>query len=95
MITMTNDELRKARDWANEKIATGSQPPWAWYQYMKLRETLDAILEGRKSTSPITVPEDSPLTEQRQGNGYLRLVQTDQPDSAQPDQDTVSVPLPM
>ncbi len=38
------DELRKVRDWAKARIDAGSEPPWAWFQYMKLIETLDAIL---------------------------------------------------
>jgi hypothetical protein len=28
------------RDWASRKVEAGSEPPWAWYQYMKLIETL-------------------------------------------------------
>ena len=46
------EELQKVRDWANEKIANGQEPPWAWYQYMKLRETLQAILAGIQAASP-------------------------------------------
>ena len=44
---MTKEDLKKIRQWADDKIATGEEPPWAWFQYMKLRETLDAILGGR------------------------------------------------
>lgn len=40
------EELRKVRDWADEKIASCQEPPWAWYQLMKLREAADAILAG-------------------------------------------------
>ena len=43
-------ELEKIREWADSKIASGSEPPWAWYQYMKLRETVDAILGGMAVT---------------------------------------------
>ena len=39
---MTRAELERVLDWANDKLATGAEPPWAWYQYMKLRETLEA-----------------------------------------------------
>lgn len=39
--------LREVRQLAAEKLATGQEPPWAWYQYMKLREAVDAILAGR------------------------------------------------
>ncbi len=48
---MTRQELENVRTWADEKLATGHEPPWAWYQYMKLRETLDAILAGIENTA--------------------------------------------
>ncbi len=92
---MTKDELQKVREWADGKIATGVEPPWAWFQYMKLRETLDAILGGMDATCVVTVPEDVPRVGPRPGSGHLRLVETDQPNIAQPDQDTVEILLPM
>jgi hypothetical protein len=58
-LAMTREELEKVRTWANDKIATGAEPPWAWYQYMKLRETLDAILNGMDATVSVTLPADS------------------------------------
>jgi hypothetical protein len=39
-----NEKLEEVRAWAKDKIASGDEPPWAWYQYMKLIETIDAIL---------------------------------------------------
>ena len=42
------------RTWAEKRIATGNEPPWAWYQYMKLIETLAAIQTGRASVTPST-----------------------------------------
>lgn len=45
-------DLERLREWADDKIGAGSEPPWAWYQYMKLRETLDAILCGMDAVSP-------------------------------------------
>lgn len=47
---MDRSDLEHMRAWADEKIAGGAEPPWAWYQYMKLRETLDAILDGMSAT---------------------------------------------
>ena len=35
------------RDWAGEKVRSGREPPWAWYQYMKLVEAVDSIRQGR------------------------------------------------
>ena len=45
-------ELERVREWAATKIQGGSEPPWAWYQYMKLVETADAILAGMDWSSP-------------------------------------------
>ena len=44
-------ELEKVLEWASEKLAAGQEPPWAWYQYMKLCETLEAILAGMDATT--------------------------------------------
>jgi hypothetical protein len=41
---MTKEELQRLRNWAEAKIAAGQEPPWAWYQFMKLREAVDAII---------------------------------------------------
>jgi hypothetical protein len=41
--------LALVRDWAEAKVSTGREPPWAWYQYMKLIETVSAIQTGRAS----------------------------------------------
>ena len=39
--------LTLIRDWAGEKARSGREPPWAWYQYMKLVEAVDSIRQGR------------------------------------------------
>ena len=49
---MTKAELQKVLDWTYDKLATGAEPPWAWYQYMKLRETLEAIISGMEAATP-------------------------------------------
>lgn len=92
---MTRAEIEKMRAWASAKITTGNEPPWAWYQYMKLRETLDAILAGMDAVEVVTLPADSPGSEQHPGSGHLRLVQTDPQDSAQRHPDPPPVQLPM
>ena len=85
------EELEKIRTWADEKLASGKEPSWAWYQYMKLRETCDAILAGMATTAPV----GSLLSEAPQGT-HLRLVGAEcQQDNAQPHPDTVRVVLPM
>ena len=85
------DQLIRLRDWAKAKLAAGSEPPWAWYQYMKLVETIDAILKGLATT----IPADSPQSDQPPEK-HLRLVDdTDQQDSAQPRSVGLPVQLPM
>lgn len=42
--------LRQVREQAQARIDAGQEPPWAWYQYMKLVETCDAILASMRST---------------------------------------------
>ncbi len=63
-------QLQDVRQWAKDKIADGSEPPWAWYQYMKLIETADAILAGSACT---TTTESSQQLGPHQ-DGPLRLV---------------------
>lgn len=92
---MTHDELQHVREWAHAKVTSGEEPPWAWYQYMKLQEALDAILRGMASTTCVTLQADSQPAGQHRGSGHLRLVQTAQPDTVPHGQDTVEVPLPM
>ena len=44
--------LELCRHWAEGRVATGNEPPWAWYQYMKLIETVSAIQTSRAAASP-------------------------------------------
>ena len=64
-------ELKRVRQWAQEKIDAGSEPPWAWFQYMKLIETVDAILQGADAT---TTTENSQQSDTQTGK-RLRLVE--------------------
>lgn len=85
--------LKAVRNWAKEKIASGSEPPWAWYQYMKLIETLDAILGGQAC---VTTKENSLLSESRPGVRLQLVDSTYQPDNAQSHPDHAeTIPLPM
>ncbi len=88
---MTRDELQQFRDWADGKIATGAEPPWAWFQYMKLRETLDAILAGMA----VATTENSQQSEEQLGK-RLRLVdETYQQDTVplRPSDEPVQMPM--
>lgn len=84
-------ELHRVRQWANEKIQAGSEPPWAWYQYMKLIESIDAILDGMA----VTTTENLRQSAQRPGTS-LRLVEaTSQQDNSQPRPVVPKVRMPM
>ena len=85
-------ELERVREWAIEKLTTGAEPPWSWYQHMKLREAIESILAGMDATQPMA---NSPGSARRQGT-CLRLVgEADRPDTAQPHQENETLPLPM
>lgn len=68
------EQLESVLDWANAKIASGQEPPWAWYQYMKLRETLEAILEGMAAVTTDHLQQSAQHLER-----HLRLVETNGP----------------
>lgn len=91
---MDRADLEKMREWASAKLATGQEPPWAWYQYMKLRETLDAIIDGFDATTQ--PPGGSPGSEQHSGT-HLRLVaDSDRQETVRLHRDQPStIPLPM
>ncbi len=91
---MDKAELERVRDWANEKLATGEEPPWAFYQYMKLAEALDEILRGMAAATPLR--EGSPQAE-RPRDARLRLVADNgPPESARSRRGPhPSIPLPM
>lgn len=44
-------DLKRVRQWSQDKIQAGSEPPWAWYQHMKLVDAVNAILEGIAATT--------------------------------------------
>lgn len=86
------EKLQEILDWAKGKIASGAEPPWAWYQYMKLIEAADAILNGMGCVTP---KENLQQSEQRPGT-HLRLVDsTYSPAGAQPHPETEQIQLPM
>jgi len=87
---MTKEELEKVRDWANERLAKGEEPPWGWFQLMKLREVLDQMLAGMNATRTV-----NSLEREQQRGRHLRLVgSTDQQDNVQHHSDIEPVQLP-
>jgi hypothetical protein len=67
---MMRDELERVREWAIEQLAEGTERPWSWYQYMKLREAAESILAGIDVAEPM---EDSEKASLDRGDS-LRLV---------------------
>ncbi|MDZ4739258.1 MAG: hypothetical protein SGJ03_05060 [Alphaproteobacteria bacterium] len=39
-------QMRVLKDWAVDRMTTGTQTPYAWFQFMKLIEVLDAFMEA-------------------------------------------------
>jgi hypothetical protein len=85
-------ELEKVRDWAIDKLTTGNEPPWSWYQLMKLREAIDAILAGMAVTQPTAGLQGSAP---RSGAGLRLVGAADRQDAAPHHQETQPVQLPM
>ena len=85
-------QLQDVQQWAKEKIATGNEPPWAWFQYMKLVETTEAILSGMGCS---ITKESSPQSAQHQGVPLRLVDSTYQQDSVQSHPSGVSVQMPM
>jgi hypothetical protein len=67
METRIDTCLLLVRNWARERVDTGREPPWAWYQYMKLMEAVDQIRRGRANVTPLG--EGSPGSEQSSARG--------------------------
>ena len=75
----------------NQSVILPAEPPWAWYRYMKLIETIDAI----QASTACTTTEGSPGLVKRRENA-LRVVGSDhQPETAQPRPEKIPVRLPM
>jgi len=67
-------ELQQIRDWADTKLAAGEEPPWAWFQYMKLREVIDDTLAGMG-----VVDESASQTETATGTKLQVVSDSDKP----------------
>lgn len=68
---MEISDLEAMREWAAQRLSAGQEPPWNWYQLMKLREALAALIEAEGQTMQPTGP--TPLPERR-SETRLRLV---------------------
>ncbi len=61
--------------WAKEKLADGKEPPWSWYQFMKLREAIEAIRSGATNIPKEYLPQSAahPETERQQPVSVVQL----------------------
>jgi hypothetical protein len=85
--------LVSVRNWAREKIEAGREPPWAWYQYMKLVDAVDSIRRGRANVTRIGA--DSPQPARPAPQHPEKTGRTADKDSERfPDEDQ-DPPLPM
>lgn len=51
---MPEKELKIVLAWVTEKLrGDTSDPPWTWYQYMKLREVMTHVLNGCDPLTPL------------------------------------------
>lgn len=58
--------MRLLKDWAVDKMTTGTQTPYAWFQFMKLVEVLDTFLEaGEDAGLHEKLPEPAPRRRSR------------------------------
>jgi hypothetical protein len=88
---MTKDQFDGMLIWASEKRSAGQERPWAWFQYLKLEETLGSLLSGMAASMPL----GSLQSELRQARHIRRLGHTDQQECAQSHQSDEPVQLPM
>ena len=75
---MDKQDIKDMRAWADAKITAGTEPAEAWFQYMKLRETLDQLLEGTAIVRTENLPES-----EHDGTGP-RLAVSNRPSNVQP-----------
>lgn len=84
-------DLKNIHLWAKDKIKAGQEPPWAWYQYMKLIETLETIIESRA-----TIQTDcSPQSDQLQATDLQLVDSKYQQDKPQRRREDVTPQMPM
>ena len=51
MANMDMNLVQQVRAQTAERLSTGEEPPWEWFQLMKLQEVLDQVLDGMEATT--------------------------------------------
>lgn len=86
------EKLDAVRQYAKQKIAQGDEPPWAWFQYMKLIEIVDTILDA---TATVIPTGSSQQLDQRPERPLRLVAPTSQRDNVPPHPDSLPTRLPM
>jgi hypothetical protein len=78
---MSRDQRQESLDWPAGELATAEMPPWASFDYNKLRETLEAIVSGMEAA--VQHVERSPASGPQLDSAVQQVASDDQP-MAQP-----------
>jgi hypothetical protein len=74
MDTATRQGLERSREWAKERLRSGTEPPWSYYRLMQLVDAVDSLLAGQSVVSPMDHLQQSEPTEgvapPQEGNIY-------------------------
>jgi hypothetical protein len=88
--------LLEVQGWARENLKRNDNPPWAFYQYMKLIETTEAILNSIASAvTTMPKPEGLQQSVEHLGNGLRLVVNNGDQENSQHHSNTIDVALPM
>ena len=66
-------QMRALKSWAVDRMTKGTETPYAWFQFMKLLEVIDAFLEsgeeaGLRDKLPTPQPRKVPRPKQLPAN---------------------------
>ena len=78
--------MYELREWALSKTQGGFEPPWSYYQYMKLIETINAIFDIQQHIVCVDLPfktEHSHELDEHQGNGLRLVVDNERQETSQ------------
>ena len=92
----TREQFRKdlegVRAHAKHQLKHGDEPPWAWFQYMKLVEITESTLESLDAVIPL---EDSPVSDLPPEKRLQLVATTDPQDIVRLHRDDSEPVLPM
>ena len=72
-----NKNHKAALDWAEGETPSGEECFWARFDYLKLRETLEAIVSAMETTAK----EDQPASEAEPTSALRLVVSNDRPEN--------------